>query len=173
MKKIFSILIFALLTVGGCNKYDHEALENEVNDLKDRVAALEAWATTVNSNIAALQNIVAALQNMDYVTGVTTFTSPVPGGCVISFVKSGNITIANGRDGTNGADGRNGTDGQDGESPQISVKQDTDGAYYWTLNGEWITSGGNKMRVTGEKGNDGRNGQDGQNGQDGVTPKIR
>jgi hypothetical protein len=99
-----------------------------------------------------LQNIVTALQDMDYVTGVTAFTSPAPGGYVISFVKSGNITIANGQDGA------------DGESPQINVKQDTDGVYYWTLNGEWIVYGSVKLRVTGEKGTDGQNA---------VTPKIR
>jgi outer membrane murein-binding lipoprotein Lpp len=179
MKKFFSILMFALLTVGGCNRYDHEALESDVRDLKNRVAALEMWAATVNSNVAALQDIVAALQNTDYITGVTTFASPAPGGYVISFLKSGNITISNGRDGTDGADGRNGADGwdgtngkdgadgtngtngSDGVSPQISVKQDTDGVYYWTLDGAWIVAGGNKMRVTGEKGADGGNGQNG------------
>lgn len=41
---------------------------------------------------------------------------------------------------------------------------DTDGVYYWTLDGEWLLDDeGNKMRVTGE---------DGKDGEDGVTPVI-
>jgi hypothetical protein len=166
MKKFFYILM-TLLTVVGCDKYNHEALENEVNDLKNRVTALEQWSATVNTNIAALQNIVAALQNNDYVTGVTSFATPAPGGYVISFVKSGNITISNGIDGKDGTGGKDGTDGKNGATPQVSVKQDTDGIYYWTLNGEWVIAGGNKLRVTGEKG------ADGSNGQDGSTPQLR
>ncbi|MDR1155628.1 MAG: DUF4988 domain-containing protein [Bacteroidales bacterium] len=167
MKNFFSILMLALLTFGGCNKYDHDALESDIRDLKNRVAALEMWTETVNSNITALQNIVAALQNMDYITGVTTFASPSPGGYVVSFVKSGSITISNGTDGLDGADGKNGADGDDGVPPQISVRQDTDGVYYWTLDGEWIVAGGNKLRVSGEKG------ADGSNGQNGITPQLR
>jgi hypothetical protein len=182
MKKFPCILMLVLLTLGGCSKYDDNSIRNEVGDLKNRVATLEQWATTVNSNISALQNLVSALQNMDYITGVTAFASPAPGGYVISFVKGGNVTIFNGTDGQNGTggkegtggkdgtDGRDGIDGRDGESPQISLRQDTDGVYYWTLNGEWILAGGNKMRVTGERGSDGSNGQDGHNG---LTPQLQ
>jgi hypothetical protein len=163
MKKFLCILT-ALLTVSSCDRYNHDALEDKISDLKSRVAALEEWAETVNSNIVALQDIIAVLLNNDYVTGVTAFDLPAPGGYVISFLKSGSIIISNGVDGT---DGKNGSDGRNGNSPQISVKQDTDGVYYWTLNGEWIIAGGNKLRVTGEKG------ADGSNGQDGITPKLR
>jgi hypothetical protein len=185
MKKFLCMSMLALLTFGGCEKFDPAYIESEVNDLKNRMTAIEQWATTVNSNITALQGIVATLQNADYITGVTTFASPAPGGYVISLLKGGTITISNGtagrdgtngtngtdgRDGANGTDGTNGQDGasgQDGLSPQISVKQDTDGVYYWTLNGEWIIAGGNKLRVTGEKG------ATGSAGQDGATPQLR
>jgi hypothetical protein len=173
MKKLLCILMLALLTLGGCNKFDPTYIEDEVNDLKNRMTAIEQ---TVNSNITALQGLVAALENADFITGVTTFTTPAPGGYVISFVKGGTITISNGTAGTNGSngtdgrdgsDGRDGADGQDGASPQIGVRQDTDGAYYWTLNGEWILAGGNKLRVTGEKG------ATGSAGQNGITPQLR
>ncbi|MDR1155627.1 MAG: hypothetical protein LBL04_13050 [Bacteroidales bacterium] len=164
MKKIFCVLM-ALLMLGACDSYNHEALENDLNDLKSRVAALEEWTETVNSNISALQDIVAALQDSDYVTGVSPFTSPVPGGYIISFVKSGDIVISNGADGKNGTAGKDGVRGKSGESPLIGVKQDA-GVYYWTLNGEWITSGGNKLRVSGERG------ADGGNGQNGITPQL-
>jgi hypothetical protein len=151
----FICFLMALLMLGACNEYNYDSLENDLDDLKNRVAALEEWSEAVNSNISSLQDIVAAQQNGDYVTGVTSFTSPAPGGYIISFLKSDDITIANGRDGA---------DGKDSESTLISVKQDTDGVYYWTLNGEWITVGGNKLRVSGEKGEDGK---------DGIVPMIR
>jgi hypothetical protein len=171
MKKKFSFLMATvLIMIGSCQKYDDTPLRNDVNDLKDRVAALEQWVATANSNISALQGLVTALQNNDYVTGVMPFTAPEPGGYVISFTKSGNVTIFNGSDGQNGTDGKDGAngkdgvDGKDGESPQIAVKKDTDGVYYWTLNGEWIVADGNKLRVTGENGKDGK---------DGTNPQIR
>jgi hypothetical protein len=159
MKKVFSLLMATiLLIISGCQNYD-ESLREDVVDLKNRVAALEMWAETVNSNITALQNIVEVLQNDYYVTGITSFSYPKPGGYVISFTNNGSITIFNGRDGQDGKDGADGVNGKDGKSPQISVQQDTDGVYYWTLNGEWITVDGNKLRVTGENGTDGKNPQ--------------
>jgi hypothetical protein len=104
------------------------------------VTTLEQWATTVNSNITALQGIVAALQNADFITGVSTFASPAPGGYIVSFVKGGNITMFNGtagKDGTNGRDGTDGTNGRDGTNGQDGID-----------------------------GKDGADGQDGANGRD-------
>ena len=72
------------------------------------------------------------------------------------------INVRNGRD---GRDGTNGTNGQDGHTPVIGVTQDTDGNWYWTVDGEFLLDGsGNKVRA---------NGIDGKNGLDGVTPQIR
>lgn len=39
-------------------------------------------------------------------------------------------------------------DGEAGAAPAIGVKLDSDGKYYWTLDGEFITEGGKKMPVT-------------------------
>ena len=64
--------------------------------------------------------------------------------------------------------GTPGADGQDGYTPVIGVRMDTDGIYYWTLDGEWLLDDqGNKMRVTGENGKDGADGEDGKDGEDG------
>ena len=43
-------------------------------------------------------------------------------------------------------------DGEAGAAPAIGVKLDSDGKYYWTLDGEFITEGGKKMPVTGDDG---------------------
>jgi hypothetical protein len=192
-KKVFRIL-FAVagiaLTVGGCRKYDDSALWGELGAHKARLAALEAWQTTVNSNIGALQGLVAALQGQDYVTGVTPFTDPAPGGYLIGFAKSPVITIyhgangadgvdgADGADGTNGADGVDGVDGADGadgapgadgSTPQIGVEEypADSGVYYWTVNGAWLLNNGEKIPVTGPKGDKGDKGDPGEDGEDG------
>ena len=127
----------------------------------------------MNSNISSLQSIMEALENNDYITGVTPI---IEGGkeigYTISFKKGNPITIYHGQNGQNGQDGKPGEDGQDGYTPQIGVKQDTDGIYYWTLDGEWMTDeSGNKIKAQGIDGKDGQDGQDGAPGEDGQDGK--
>ena len=93
----------------------------------------------------------------------------------------------NGEDGHDGQDGLNGEDGKDGAdgiTPIIGVALDeTDNAYYWTLNGEWLLdANGNRIPLSsrdgvngqdGEDGQDGQDGRDGADGQDGITPRLK
>ena len=103
-------------------------LWEKINDHEKRISALEELCKQMNTNISALQTIVTALQDKDYVTSVVPI---VKGGetigYTITFSKSQPITIYHGE---NGEDGK---DGADGYTPQIGVKQDTDNVYYWTL----------------------------------------
>lgn len=124
----------------------------------------------MNSNIDALQTIVTALQTNDYVTSVTPVTKDGETvGYTITFTKSDPITIYHG---TDGKDGANGKDGKDGYTPIIGVKQDADGIYYWTLDGEWLLDeNGNKIKAQGTDGKDGINGTDGKDGVDGADGK--
>ena len=142
---------------------------------------LQTKVNEINTNLIALQAIVEALQNNDYVTSITPITeNRVEIGYVINFSKSLPVTIYHGKDGADGQDGENGTngkdglDGEDGHSPLISVKQDEDGIYYWTLDGVWLTDeSGNRIPTTGKDGADGENGAPGQDGNDGVTPQLK
>lgn len=151
---------------------------------------LQTKVNEINANLVALQAIVEALQNNDYVTSITPITeNRIEIGYVINFSKSLPVTIYHGKDGTDGADGKDGADGangkdgldgddgqdgEDGHSPLISVKQDEDGVYYWTLDGEWLTDeSGNRIPTTGKDGADGENGAPGQDGNDGVTPQLK
>ena len=118
MKKL--ILLFSVLTLvlSGCNGYEtavNEALgnfENDLEALKQRVERLEKQCTEINNNISALQAIVTALQENDYVTAVTPVTeNGKQVGYRISFTKSGDITIYHGKDGKDGANGKDGKDG--------------------------------------------------------------
>ena len=67
---------------------------------------------------------------------------------------------------------KNGKNSED--APIIGVKKDTDGIYYWTLDGEWLTDEkGNKVKAQGTDGKDGVDGEDGTNGKDGITPQLK
>lgn len=179
MKQLPKLLIFSLLlTIVGCSKeYDDSALVGRVNNLESRVLKLEQLCQQMNTNISSLQTIVSALQNNDYVTGVVPVTEGGKTvGYTISFTKSQPVTIYHGKDGVDGKngidgkDGQNGADGKDGKSyvPVIGVRQDTDGVYYWTLDGKWLVDGsGNKVKAEGRDGKNGADGKDGLNGSDG------
>ena len=117
--------------------------------------ALQRLCNETNTNLSALQTIVTALQNNDYITSVDPLTeNGKVVGYTIKFAKSNPIVIYNGKDGA------------DGNTPVIGVKKDTDGIYYWTLDGEFIVVDGQKIKA---QGTDGNNGAD---GSDGVTPKL-
>lgn len=169
MKKILCFL-FAVSILSGCgDDYDDSALTGRVDDLENRVSKLEELCKQMNTNISSLQALVNALQDNDYITGVTPITKDGETiGYTISFAKSAPITIYHGEDGKDGQDGKPGEDGNDGLTPIIGVKQDTDGVYYWTLNGDWLTDdSGNKIQAEGRDGADGKPGEDGNDGQDG------
>ena len=171
MKKLFTALFVgvAALLVGCHDPYDDTAINDRIDNLEDRVTTLEEACKKMNTNISSLQTIVEALQQNDYITGVTPITEGEDVvGYTISFAKGGDITIYNGED---GADGTNGTNGTDGYTPEIGVAKDTDDIYYWTLDGEWLTDvEGNKIQAEGTNGANGENGAD---GADGATPELK
>ena len=182
MRKLLSILpaILLCLMVGCAEPYDDTAIREDIEDLQERVTALEEMCREMNSNISAMQAIVNALQNNDYITSVTPVTEGGETiGYTITFAKGSPITIyhgtdgkdgADGKDGQDGQDGQNGADGKDGYTPQIGVKQDTDNIYYWTLDGEWLLDeNGNKIKAQGTDGKDGQDGENGADGNDGAN----
>lgn len=187
MKRIL-YLLFAVSTLWSCNSdYDDSALTGRVDDLENRVAKLEELCKQMNTNISSLQTLVDALQNKDCITSVVPITKDGKTiGYTISFTRSAPITIYNGQDGKDGQDGKPGEDGKDGSTPVIGVKQDADGIYYWTLNGDWLTDdSGNKIKAEGrdgqdgedgkpgQDGNDGQDGKPGEDGKDGITPQLK
>jgi len=163
--------------VASCaTEYDDTAVWDEFNKYNERLTKLEQLYQQMNTNISALQAIVTALQNNDYVTSVVPINqNGVEVGYVITFSKSGTITIYHGKDGkggangTDGKDGQNGADGKDGYTPQIGVKKDCDNIYYWTLDGQWLLDeAGNKIKAQDTDGKDGDNGANGKDGQNGA-----
>lgn len=163
MKKLFTL--FAIVTmffVTGC-QYDDSALTNRVDNLENRVETLEALCVQLNTNVSSLQTIVSALQNKDYVESVTPIHDKKGNtiGYSIKFSKSGSVEIYHGVDGVNG---------NDGYTPVIGVQKDTDGIYYWTIDGEWLTDDeNNKIKAVGTDGKDGIQGPQGPQGEQGET----
>lgn len=148
MKRLFTFLMVAVLCapMWSCG-YDDRKLWDAVDDLGARVEALEEASRKANSDIASLQSLVEALQGNLAITSVEQTAD----GYTIHFSEGDPITITNGRDGVS--------------APTVGVKQDTDGVYYWTLDGEWLTDeDGNRVKASGE---------DGAPGQDAVAPQVR
>ena len=196
MKKLHLLLLSITLCVfSAC----HNDIWDAIDGLDSRVTKLEELCKEMNTNITSLQTIVDVLQSNDFITSIVEIKKDGKVvGYTITFGNHDPITIyhgqdgkdgqngTNGKDGQDGADGKdgqNGADGKDGITPVIGVAQDTDGVYYWTLNGEWLLDdNGNKLPVSGKDGangadgkdgQDGKDGADGQDGQDGITPLLK
>ena len=160
-----------LLLFSCSDKYDDSALRNDLSDLENRVTKLEELCKQMNTNISSLQKIVEALQDNLSISKVEQISD----GYIIHFSDGSTATIKNGKNSE--------------DAPIIGVKKDTDGIYYWTLDGEWLTDEkGNKVKaqgtdgkdgVDGEDGNDGVDGEDGvdgtngKDGKDGITPQLK
>lgn len=144
-KKFFLGFGFCLsmLSLSSCSEYDDTWIKDAIEDLSGRVAALEDWCKTANSNISSLQALVSVLEQNDYITGVTPVTENGKEiGYTITFKNSPAIIVYHGKDGENG------------DTPVIGVGKDDDGLYYWTQtigDGESefiIDEQGNKIAAT-------------------------
>ncbi|MBE6241185.1 MAG: hypothetical protein E7115_06790 [Bacteroidales bacterium] len=161
-RMLCALLLCAGLVITGC--YDDSALQGQIGSLsgqlqdhESRLKELERLTAQQNTNISSLQTIITALQDKDYVTSVAPINEgDEVVGYTITFSKSGAVTIYNGKD---------------GYVPAMGVKQDTDGLWYWTVDGEWLRdSDGEKVRASAI---DGEDGEPGTPGQSGVTPQLK
>lgn len=141
IKSAITSLFASVLLLVSCGSYDDTELRDKLKDLEGRVAKLES---TVNTNTQSIQALVEASKNNDAVTGFSELTDK--SGYIITFASGKSITLYHGKD------------GQNGSTPAIGVKADTDGIYYWTVDGEWLLSGGKKVKAEGK---------------DAVTPKFK
>ena len=159
MRKGILLIFTVLATLVGCGQYDDSELKSDINDLKSRMAALEQQCKNLNENLTSLQAIVDAIRKQDGVVSVTDL--PDGQGYSVKFVSGKVIYLYNGKNGT------------DGVTPKISVRKDSDGIYYWTVDGDWLIVDGKKVRAVGLDGKDGQSGDDGKDGKDAVTPQLK
>ena len=97
MKKYFLLALVVWTGIASSCKYDDDEVWDSVNNLADRVTALETATKQLNSDIAALQSIVSALQNQVSVSDVEKLAD----GYIIHFTDGTKATIKNGEDGNN------------------------------------------------------------------------
>lgn len=127
MRRLLYILA-AIFSLVSCSTFDHSAIWDELREHEERIEALEAQCRQLNSNVEALQAVLTALQEHDYITDITKIMEDgVETGYSITFAKGGTITIYHG------------TDGTEGSAPKIGISKAADGEYYWTSDGEWLT----------------------------------
>lgn len=135
--KSFMAFSLAVAAMAGCTQYDDTDIKNHLVDLDKRVKTLEEAVEKLNININGLAVIIDGLKNLDTIEKVEMLEGNK--GWTFTFTESGVVTIYNGVDGNDGVDGHN---------PQISIAQDIDGEYYWTLDGDWLLVDGKKVLAT-------------------------
>ena len=135
------LLLSIALILSACTGYDDSEIWDKLRNHEERIEALETLCNRLNTNMESFQTLLSAVQNNDYVTNVVALMegSNVIG-YTISFAKSGPVTIYN---------------GTDGQTPKVGIQKASDGQYYWTADGEWLTDeAGEKIPATvpdGEK----------------------
>lgn len=110
-------------------------LEDRVDTLEAKVAALESKVNENVSSIAKLAEAAAKAVTIESVTQNEDKTS-----YTIKFSDGTTSVLSNGKDGK---------DGKDAVAPVVGVKE-VDGVLYWTVNGEFLTNNGAKVPVSGK-----------------------
>ena len=130
MKKVFLTLL-AAASLCACTG----DLEDRVDTLEAKVAALESKVNENVSSIAKLAEAAAKAVTIESVTQNEDKTS-----YTIKFSDGTTSVLSNGKDGK---------DGKDAVAPVVCVKE-VDGVLYWTVNGEFLTNNGAKVPVSGK-----------------------
>ena len=139
MKPFFFVFLISFSVVlPSC----HKAIWDKLNDHEERIAKLELFCNQLNTNINSLQAIVDVINARDYVKDIVpVMENGLVIGYTISFNANNPVTIYNGKN------------GEDAHTPLIGIKKDSDGFWYWTLDGDWIQDpDGNKVIAGAEAG---------------------
>lgn len=131
MKVLRYILIVLVVMLTSCQS----SIWDELRELEGRIEKLEELCDRLNSNVEALQIILDAVRQNDYVTDVVRIMEDgVEVGYSLTFAKGGTVTIYHG------------SDGAEAGTPKIGIRKASDGEYYWTSDDEWMTdSDGNRI----------------------------
>ena len=144
----------AAFLLPACNQKE---VDERLSNLEDRVTRLEEQVKALNSQVSLINELLSGKYFISRVVDLSDGS-----GYLITLVDKDGKTVD--KSILNGKDGEDGQDGEDGHSPEISVKKDTDGNWYWTVDGSWLLVGGEKVRA---------NGIDGEQGASGLTPEFK
>ena len=140
MKKVLFALM-AGLAIFACTpvEYDDTAIQEQINDLDNRLTKVEEDLATLELNVSAMKTLAEALKTGKYIVSYEALADQT--GYTITFNDGTSIVVKHGEKGETGATGATGNTGatgaagKDGVTPTITVK-DVDGVIYWFINGE-------------------------------------
>lgn len=118
MRRLFTILMATcgiVLSTVSC-RYDDTSIKSDITNLQDRVKKLEDQVKNVNTSISNLKELVNALDQKVKIESVEQTVD----GWLIIFSSGKTVTVTN------------------AVCLNVSVRKDTDGKYYWTLDGDWL-----------------------------------
>ena len=146
MKTIFKTILACSvgLVLAGCAKeYDDSALQNDVKNLKSQIEQIQNDIRSLNGQITGLTETIEQWKKGGYVENIQELADK--SGFTITFTGGKTVTLYHGakgdpgkdgdpgKAGDPGKDGDPGTPGENGKTP--SLKMDTDGIFYWTIDG--------------------------------------
>ena len=70
MKKHIFLLMAVIATMVSCAKFDYESILEQLRDHEERIEKLETECVRLNRNIEAIQIILEALKENDYITDI-------------------------------------------------------------------------------------------------------
>ena len=131
------VLPFFLAVLAACT----DPVRPELDETHAKLDALKELVSSVNRDLSSLQAIVSELDDSHTVTGI----SPVEAsGYDLSFKDGKLVRIHFGKDGV------------DGRVLPLGVRQDENGVYCWTVDGEWLLDAeGNPVPAGASDGKDG------------------
>ncbi len=164
MKKLFLFLATAMLFAGCSDEYDDSALRGEIDDLNDKVAALEQQINDLRQSAADINDELATMSAIANGIAITK-VEPIADGFKITFSNGKSYEITKG---AKGDKGDKGDKGEQGAPSNPLMRIDSEG--YWQVSYDggttWEYPNGDKVSAfgaTGDKGND---------GAAGVTPQL-
>jgi len=132
MKAIFKTIVACSvgLVLAGCAKeYDDSALKNDVNSLKSQIEQIQNSIRSLNGQVTGLTETIEQWKKGGYVESIQELADK--SGYTITFVGGKTVTLYHG------------TKGENGQAP--TLKADTDGTFYWAMDGEFILVDGKKV----------------------------
>lgn len=132
MKTIFKTILACSvgLVLAGCAKeYDDSALQNDVKNLKSQIEQIQNDIRSLNGQITGLKETIEQWKKGGYVENIQELADKT--GYTITFVGGKTVTLYHG------------TKGENGQAP--TLKADTDGTFYWAMDGEFILVDGKKV----------------------------
>ena len=148
-----------LALVGCAKEYDDSAIKSDVETLKSKIEQIQNDIRSLNGQVAGLTETIEQWKKGGYVESIQELADK--SGYTITFTGGKTVTLYHGtkgepgKDGDPGKDGNPGKDGdpgdpgtpgENGKTP--SLKLDTDGEFYWTIDGEFILVDGKKVPAT-------------------------